>query len=324
MAPKGNLMMFRPDVKVLDCTMRDGGLVNDFYFTDDFVRALYKTDIEAGVDYMEVGYRASKDLFDPDKFGKWKFSTDEDIYDIVGENDTDLKISIMADVGRCNYKRDIRPRSDSPVDMVRIATYINNMPAALDMIEHCTKMGYETTCNIMAISKAKESDIASALEMLGRSPVGGFYLVDSYGSLYPEQIRYMAEIYQSVADKYNKVVGMHAHNNQQLAFANTIEACAEGASMLDASMMGMGRGSGNCMIEQIISFLKNPKFHLEPAVRFVEQYMVPLKESGLQWGYDTQYLLTGVLNVHPSAAINYTKAGRKDCRGFYLELLDND
>lgn len=324
MAPKGNLMTYRPDIAVLDCTMRDGGLVNDFYFTDEFVHRLYETDKAAGVDYMEFGYRASKDLFDPEKFGKWKFSTDEDIYSIVGDNESDLKISIMADVGRCNYKRDIGPSSDSPVDLVRVATYINTMPAAIEMIEHCTKMGYQTTCNIMAISKAKESDISEALDMLGRSPVDGIYLVDSYGSLYPEQIRHMALMYLDVAEKYGKLAGIHAHNNQQLAFANTIEACAEGVSLLDASMNGMGRGSGNCMMEQIISFLKNPKFQLDPVLKFVQDEMIPLKDSGVVWGYDTQHLLTGKLNVHPSAAIQYTKAGRKDCRDFYLELLDSD
>lgn len=325
MALKGNLMTFRPDVKVLDCTMRDGGLVNDFYFTDEFVRRLYAANQAAGVDFMEFGYRASKDLFDPEKFGKWKFSTDEDIYAIVGDKEnTDLKVSIMADVGRCDYKRDIAPRANSPVDMVRIATYIHTMPVALEMIEHCHQMGYETTCNIMAVSKAQEGDVKSALDMLGQSPVDAIYVVDSYGSLVPEQIQRIVDLYLEMTEKYGKLIGMHAHNNQQLAFANTIAACAEGASYLDASMSGMGRGSGNCMMEQLISFLKNPKFQLPPVLRFVQDEMIPLRESGLQWGYDTQYLLTGILNVHPSAAINYTKEGRKDCRDFYLELMDND
>ena len=102
MAQKGDLLSFRPDIKVLDATIRDGGLVNDFYFTDEFIKALYKTNVKAGVDYMEFGYRADKEMFDVDKFGKWKFCNDEDIRAIVGDNDTDLKISIMADVGRCN------------------------------------------------------------------------------------------------------------------------------------------------------------------------------------------------------------------------------
>ena len=76
---KGNMMSVREDVRVLDATLRDGGLVNDFYFTDDFVYDLYKANLAAGVDYMEFGYRADKKQFDVNKFGKWKFAEDEDI-----------------------------------------------------------------------------------------------------------------------------------------------------------------------------------------------------------------------------------------------------
>ena len=113
MAQKGDLLSFRPDIKVLDATIRDGGLVNDFYFTDEFIRNLYLANVKAGVDYMEFGYRADKEMFDVNKFGKWKFAEDETIREIVGDNNTDLKISIMADVGRCNYKQDIYDRADS-------------------------------------------------------------------------------------------------------------------------------------------------------------------------------------------------------------------
>ena len=143
MEQKGELVSYRPDIKVVDCTLRDGGLVNNFEFSDEFVRELYKANVAAGVDYMEFGYKASKDLFDPKKFGKWKFCNEEDIRDIVGENNTDLKISVMADVGRTNIKRDIPPKSESVVDMVRVATYINTIPAAIEMANYCSDMGYE-------------------------------------------------------------------------------------------------------------------------------------------------------------------------------------
>ena len=109
MQQKGELISFRPDIKVVDCTIRDGGLVNNFYFDDEFVKDLYKTNAAAGVDYMEFGYKASKDLFDVNEFGKWKFCDEQDIRDIVGDNDTDMKISVMADVGRTDYKKDIIP-----------------------------------------------------------------------------------------------------------------------------------------------------------------------------------------------------------------------
>lgn len=187
MGKKGEIVSFRPEIKVLDATIRDGGLVNNFYFTDDFVRDLYKTNIKAGVDYMEFGYRASKELFDVDKFGKWKFCDEEDIRNIVGENDSDMKISVMADVGRTDFKKDIIDRKDSVVDMYRIATYLNTIPSAIEMIEYCHNKGYETTVNIMAISNANTADLDIALDILGRSCVDGIYIVDSYGSLYPEQ-----------------------------------------------------------------------------------------------------------------------------------------
>lgn len=324
MAQRGNLMTFRPDIKVVDATIRDGGLVNDFYFSDEFVKNLYRTNVKAGVDYMEFGYRADKEMFDIDSFGKWKFSSDEDIRSITGDNNTSLKIAIMADVGRCNYKEDIRERSESPVDLIRVATYVNTMPAALDMIEDAHKKGYETTCNIMAISNAKESDISAALEMLGSSPADGIYIVDSYGSIFPEQIRKIAEQYMEAADKSGKFIGIHAHNNQQLAFANTIESCAQGVSYLDATMSGMGRGAGNCPMELLLGFLKNPQYKLFPVIQFIENYVVPLKETGMEWGFDIPYLLTGHLNQHPRAAIAAMKEGRKDYSGFYKEIVDKD
>ena len=256
---KGSLLSFRPDIKVVDATIRDGGLVNDFRFTEEFVKDLYSTNVDAGVDYMEFGYKADKKIFNEIDFGPWKFCNEDDLRNIVGENDTDMKIAIMADVGRCDYKKDIGNRADSVVDLVRIATYIDTIPAAIKMIEHCSNLGYETTVNIMAISKDKESDIDEALELFGQSPVDGIYLVDSYGSLYMEEIEKLADKYLAIADKYNKYIGMHAHNNQQLAFANTITALTRGVSYLDATVSGMGRGAGNCASEQLLSFLKNPK-----------------------------------------------------------------
>ncbi len=322
-ANERTLMSYTPDIKVVDCTLRDGGLVNDFYFTDDFVKQLYQANIEAGVDYMEFGYKASKEMFDVNKFGRWKFCDDKDIRAITGDNKTDMKISVMADVGRCDFRKDILNKKDSPIDLVRVATYINTIPAAIEMIEDCTKKGYETTVNIMAISKSNDVDIDAALELLCRSSVGTIYLVDSYGSLYPEQVRRLADKYLEVADKYGKKVGVHAHNNQQLAFANTTEAIIRGVSYLDATVSGMGRGCGNCPSELLLGFLKNPKYKINPILKFIEKQIVPLKRSGVVWGYDVPYLLTGLLNQHPKSAIQFMKEQREDYNTFYLELLDN-
>lgn len=324
MGKKGELISFRPDIKVVDCTIRDGGLVNNFFFDDDFVKNLYMANVAAGVDYMEFGYKASKEIFDVKEFGKWKFCDEEDIRAIVGDNDTDLKIAVMADVGRTDYKKDIIPKKDSVIDMIRIATYVNTIPAAVEMINYCADMGYETTINIMAISTSPENELDIALELLAASKANVIYLVDSYGSLYPEQIRRYADKYIGIAEANGKLVGIHAHNNQQLAFANTIEACAYGVSYLDATVSGLGRGAGNCYMELLLGFLRNPRYSLNPILKFIQNRILPLKKSGVVWGCDVQYMITGQQNQHPRSAIAFTNDGREDYVKFYQSVLDRE
>lgn len=318
------LIGYRSDVRVIDATLRDGGLVNDFYFTDEFVRDLYVANIKAGVDYMEFGYKASRDMFDESKFGKWKFCKEEDLRAVVGENPTDLKIAVMADVGRCDYKRDIVNREDSVIDLIRVATYMSTIPAAVDMIEDAAAKGYEVTCNIMAISNTQEGDLRAALDILGKTPVDVFYIVDSFGSLYPEQIARIAEVYLEFADKYQKKIGIHAHNNLQLAFANTIEAVGDGVDWLDGTYASMGRGAGNCAMELLLGFLHNPKYNLYPVMQFIEKHMEKLRKEGTVWGYDLQYLMTGLFNQHPRTAIQFTKEKRTDYSEFYKEVIALD
>lgn len=320
---KGNLMNVRTDIKVLDATIRDGGLCNNFEFTDEFVKDLYETNIKSGVDYMEFGYKASKAMFSVKDYGKWKFCDEEDIRNIVGENNSPMKIAVMADVGRCDFRTDFLPKQDSVIDMVRVACYIHQIPAAIEMIEYFHELGYETTCNIMAISQASESQIDSAMEMLGECPVDVIYLVDSYGYFCPENVTVLAKKYLAYGEQYNKVIGFHAHNNQNLAFANTIEVMSYGVSFLDATVDGMGRGAGNCAMELLLGFLKNPKYNIFSLLTFIEKHMLKLKADGVVWGFDIQYMITGQLNRHPREAIDFTKARRTDYQNFYKDVFDN-
>lgn len=265
----------------MDCTLRDGGLVNDFRFSDEFVKDLYNANIKAGVDYMEFGYKASKEVFNVEDFGPWKFCDEDSIRKIVGDNNSDMKISVMSDVGRTDYKNDIIDKKDSVIDMVRTACYIHQIPTAAEMIEDAKRKGYETTANIMAVSKVNDEDLQNGLEILAKSPVDVIYIVDSFGSFYPEQMKRLSDKYLNIAAKYNKKIGIHAHNNQQLAFANTIEALRNGVSLLDSTVSGMGRGAGNCYTESLLAFLKNPKYNLVPVMNFVEKHIQKIKRKAL-------------------------------------------
>ncbi len=302
---------YRPEINVVDCTVRDGGLMNDHKFTDEAVRAIYEANVAAGVDYMEFGYKGDVDLFSDGDYGAWKFCSEESLRRIVGENDTELKISVMADAERTNYKRDLLPVEESVIDMVRVATYIHQIPVALDMIKDAHDKGYVTAANLMAISTLPEYELDEAIEILANSEVDVIYLVDSFGALYSEQVHYLIRKYLDACAGSGKQVGMHAHNNLQLGFANTIEAVIEGANYLDGSIAGLGRGAGNCPLEMLLGFLHNPKFHMRPVLRCIQDTVEPLR-AALGWGYDTSYMVTGFMNQHPRAAIAHNASPDKE------------
>lgn len=313
-----NWLGYREEIKVVDVTIRDGGLMNDHWFEDNVVRGVYESCIEAGIDYMEIGYINSRAQFPPGEFGPWKHCLEEDMRRIVGNNDTPLKLAAMADAEKSDYKTDILPASESVLDMIRVATYIHQMPLALDMIKDASDKGYETTLNLMAVSTVPESEVKSALEMLVRSDVGAVYVVDSFGSLYGEQIRALCNMFFQYCEGTPIEVGVHAHNNRQLAFANTIEAAILGANCVDASFAGLGRGAGNCQMELLLGFLHNPKFRLRPVLKCIEQYIEPLR-SKLLWGYDYPYMITGLLNQHPRAGMAFNAS---ENRGKIVQFYD--
>lgn len=323
MQRKGDWLTSRSDIRVLDCTIRDGGLVNGFDFQDEFVRAVYETCVHAGVDYMEVGYKASKKIFSPATNGACKFCDEEYLREIIGEKENGIKISVMADVDRTDYKEDIPQKDQSIVDMYRVATYIHQIPSAIEMIKDISAKGYETSINIMAVSIVNEKELYKALDLLGQTDVNVIYLVDSFGSLYSEDIERFMTGYSEIAQKYGKSVGIHAHNNQQLAYANTLEAMMLGASFLDATIAGLGRGAGNCPMELLLGFLKNPKYSLRPVIKCIEEQIVPFKKEN-EWGFDLPYMLTGQMNMHPKPAIEFMDKGKddRDYLAFYDTITD--
>lgn len=312
-------LSYRPEIKVIDVTIRDGGLMNDHRFTDEVVRGVYDACVAAGIDYMEIGYKSSRKQFSTEKFGPWKFCTEEDMRRIVGDNDTSLKLCVMADAERCDYHEDIVARKDSVIDMVRVATYIHQIPTALDMVKDAHDKGYETAVNLMAASTVPAVELEGAIELVCNSEVDAVYLVDSFGSFYSEQVHYLLDMYKKYTSKRGKALGMHAHNNQQLAYANTIEAAIKGANLLDSSMAGLGRGAGNCQTELLLGFLHNPKYQLRPVLQCIQEHIEPMR-SKLGWGFDIPYMITGMLNQHPRAAMAFNAS---ENRGNLVKFYDS-
>jgi len=314
--------VYRDKIRVLDCTVRDGGLINNHDFDHEFVRKVCMALSLAGVDYMEVGYKNSRKIFSPKEFGPWKFCDDEDIKRVTDGIKSIPKISVMVDVGRVDMD-DVKPASKSPVDMIRVASYVKDIDKAIFMVNHFAQKGYETTINIMAISKDQGAELDEALHQVSEeSKIDVLYIVDSFGALYQEPIERLIKLAKKIIK--SKEVGFHGHNHQQLAFGNTIEAIIHGANFLDGTVYGIGRAAGNCPLELLMGFLKNPKFDIRPVLDLISKELIPLRNK-IEWGYIIPYAIAGMMNEHPRAAMALRKTDKKEnYKEFYESLLNAD
>ena len=314
--------MFRPEIKVVDCTIRDGGLTNDSHFTVETVRAVYQAICASGVDYVELGYRNSKEMFDPAQFGPWRFCDENMLRKVTdGIDPRSTKVAIMQDAHKA-VAEDILPCDESVVDLIRVATYVKDVDKAIHLAKSATDKGYDCTINVMAISVASSPFLDEALQQIEQeTDAKAVYVVDSFGALYSEEIRFLVETYQKYIK--TKEVGVHCHNNQQLAFANTIEGVIRGANYVDGTLFGLGRSAGNCPLELLLGFLKNPKFNIVPILDAISNVILPLRKD-IEWGYHIPYVLTGMLNQHPLAAMKRMDSNQKDdFVGFYNELIED-
>jgi len=310
--------MYRPEIKVLDCTIRDGGLMNNHQFSNELVRKVFASATQAGVDYVELGYKADESQFDRSQYGPMKFCSEKDLDAIIDGNGTErkCKLSVMVDIGRVD-PNDILPKSESHIDMMRVASYVKDIDKAINLVNLIKGKGYETTINIMAVSHARERELDEALVQIEKeSGVDVVYLVDSFGALYSEQIAYLAKKYKDMMP--SREIGIHAHNNQQLAFSNTIEAIISNVNYLDGTIYGIGRAAGNCPLELLLGFLKNPKFDLRPIIDLIGTDFVKMRQE-IEWGYAIPYMITGVMDVHPRSGMALLNS---DKRNEYLEFYD--
>ena len=313
--------MYRPDIKVVDCTIRDGGLMNDSHFPVETVREVYRAVCAAGVDYVELGYRNSKRMLSPEQYGPWRFCDEENLRRAVdGVNGGGTKIAIMQDAHKA-APEDILPSEESVVDLIRVATYVKDGDKAIVLAKNAVEKGYECTINVMAISREGPPFLDEALDQIeNETQAMAVYVVDSYGALYGEGVHYLVEKFQMHVK--SKQIGGHFHNALQLAFANTIEAIVKGAKFVDGTLLGLGRGSGNCPLELLLAFLKNPKYAIDPLLEAMQSVILPLREQ-LRWGYHIPYMISGTMNQHPREAIQWMAGKqRDDVVGFFRHVTE--
>jgi 4-hydroxy 2-oxovalerate aldolase len=293
--------------KILDCTIRDGGYLNNWRYSKQMVKDLYRAVSKSGTDFIEIGFRSSDKYFDPSEMGVWRFTPEELVNEIAGEV-AGSPIALMLDYGKADLE-DIPLRSKSNVSLYRVAV---NKTKALEAIEFSNAVadkGYLVSIQLMGIVGYTDEDFAKILPALKTSRLSIVYFADSYGSLLPSDIEKYIKILRGV----NKPLGFHPHNNLQLAFANTLEAIKHGVDYVDATVYGMGRGSGNLPLETLITYCEKTidenKYNVLPILELINKYFIDIARE-LSWGHNLPYMISGAYEVHPNYARALIESGR--------------
>ncbi|HEX2022754.1 MAG TPA: aldolase catalytic domain-containing protein [Candidatus Thermoplasmatota archaeon] len=293
-------------VKVLDCTLRDGGYYCEWDYADALVSRYLGAVAKAGVAYAEIGFRSPPS----EGFGgKWKYSRDRSIRAFPAPEG--LKLAVMLDAkefsagGRLDaegLEALFAPRARSPVALVRVATTVKGVAVASEMAALLKRKGYEVAVNLMQASLLGEKEAIAAAADLESSEADHLYFADSFGGLSPVETR---ALFQAARSAFSRSLGFHAHDNLGLALSNTLAAIEGGADIVDGSVMGMGRGAGNLRTEQLLLYLRHKKgdASVDPTALF-DVVSVEFEELHRrhQWGVNLAYMLSGVFNVHPTYA----------------------
>ncbi|MFA6078173.1 MAG: aldolase catalytic domain-containing protein [Candidatus Omnitrophota bacterium] len=283
-------------LEILDCTVRDGGYLNDWAFSKKMVKEICRSLSKTGVDIVELGFRNQPSGKDE---SIWR-SVSEDLVNEMMSGVSGISAALMIDIGKGDFES-IPEAGTSRVKMYRVACHKDKIKEAMRLCEDIKAKGYKTSLQLMGISSLSEKELSDIIKPLTESSLDYVYIADSYGSLFPQDIKRYVEVLKLTG----KRIGFHAHNSLQLAFANSLEAVNCGADIIDGTIYGMGRGAGNLPLEVMVAYIEktlgHKRYNSIPILDLIDRYFVALKQD-LGWGYSLPYMLSGILEVHPNYA----------------------
>ena len=287
------------NIKLLDCTLRDGGYYTNWNFEPQMVKDLIHALDLSKVDVIELGYKS------PVKGGKYRKCNDRFIWDVLGyklpvhsklafmidakdfiKNDT-IDYSLIDDV--------IHESENSPFKICRLAIKYSELELAYSIGSYIKERGYDLVVNLMGISLLEDKQIKDFQIFGGLKPLA-LYFADSYGNLTPTRTKELVEMFR----EFNTEVGVHTHDNLGLAFANCLSAIEEGATWIDGTLLGMGRGVGNVKTEQLVTYdeYTSRNYSSAPLHSVINNWMIPLKNTH-KWGFTHNYMVSGLQHIHP-------------------------
>ena len=273
---------------ILDCTLRDGGYYTNWDFDSSLVDTYIKVFNQLPVDYLEVGYRSQ---LLPGYIGKYFYCPISVLEDLKAKSNKKLVIILNEKDVRANDAEELLKPIKGLVTMVRMAIDPKNFKRALDLANRVKELGFEVAFNVMYMSTWKEDrDFIDLLPQV-EGIADYFYMVDSFGGVYPVDVK---ETIALVRSKTNVKLGFHGHNNLEMALANTLVAIEEGVDIVDATITGMGRGAGNLKTELLLTALLAKgklEFDYNELSKVVDAFTELQNEH--EWGTNLPYMVSG-------------------------------
>ncbi|MCK7544316.1 aldolase catalytic domain-containing protein [Marinobacter bryozoorum] len=290
-------------MKILDCTLRDGGYYNAWDFSTELIHQYLDAMQAAGVDVVELGFRTLKNQGFQ---GPCAFTTDELIRSLTIP--AGLTVGVMVNgnelVGELPQQEALErlfPNAavDSPVDLVRIACHVHEFEKALPAVTWLKERGYQVGFNLMQVADRTEDGVKALARLAKAYPMDALYFADSMGSMSPDQA---AQIIQWVRSEWKGPMGIHTHDNLGLALSNTLRALDEGVTWVDSTVTGMGRGPGNARTEELaieIAERRGKPVNMVPLMVLLREHFKPM-QAHYGWGTNPYYYLAGKYGIHPT------------------------
>lgn len=298
------------NIRLLDCTLRDGGYINDWNFGKHTIQDVLKKLIESNVDYVEVGflrdceYEADKSLF----------NNCAEISKILPENRGKTKFTAMALHNKYSVDK-LEPYDGKTIDAIRITFHDYDIDEGLAYIRKVKEKGYKVFVNPINIMGYSDEMILQLLKKVNELHPYAFSIVDTFGSMMKDDL---LRIYSLIEHNLSKdiVIGLHLHENLALSYSlaqDFINMKASGREcVIDASMLGMGRSPGNLCMELIMDYMNKRQsghYDVNPVLDGIDDHIARLKQIEA-WGYDTAYAISAKYNLHRNYAEFLLDKGR--------------
>ena len=290
--------MIKNKIINLDCTFRDGGYYNNWFFKKNNIDFYIKNISKTKIKYIEIGFR----FFNSKNSGLTAYSNDKFINSLKINND--LKIGVMINATdfiiknklEINRLKEVFPKFNN-LAFIRIAFHNKDLNNVAKITKFFSNKGPKIILNLMQISELNKIKIIKTLKVINKLNIDAFYIADSFGSLNPGYITYLSKILK----RYCKLkLGFHAHDNLSLALKNAQKAIKENFTYIDSTILGMGRGAGNLRTEDIYPYLyKDDKIGIESLKKIKNKIFKPLKKK-YKWGTDKYYKFAAKHSIHPS------------------------